>query len=200
MSKDPTSWTAEKLFKGYYADYVSPTMVDGVGIRGSLYVSGCPFNCKGCYNKQVQDFRYGEPFTEEVADHILADLDRPTIKGISFLGGEPFLNTPTLIPLAKRIRKELPGKDIWAWSGYTYEELTLIDTSVDKKELLMLVDVLVDGQFEQDKYRPDLVFRGSWNQRIIDVPASTQAGIVVLWRNGEYLEHETHEPIRKTQP
>ncbi|QYS24477.1 pyruvate formate-lyase 1-activating enzyme [Enterococcus phage GVEsP-1] len=198
MSKDPMTWTAEKLSKGKYADYKFPVMVDGIGVRGSIYVSGCPFNCLGCYNKKAQNFSWGKDYTQEVEDQILKDIAQDYCEGLTLLGGEPFLNTQVLLPLAKRIKSELTGKTIWSWSGYTFEELT--DSNAenweDKLELLSYVDVLVDGRFEQDKFNPNLVFRGSWNQRIIDVQRSLEKGSVVLWEDGKYLEGEDHTPIK----
>lgn len=176
-------------------------MVDGIGIRGSLYVSGCLFNCLGCYNKKAQNFNFGKPYTEELEEQILSDLSQESIQGITFLGGEPFLNTNILLPLAKRIKTELPGKDIWSWTGYRFEELLALgEDHKDKLELLSYVDILVDGRFEQDKFNPGLVFRGSWNQRIIDVAKSLDETNndkqVVLWNNGEYLEGEDHSPVK----
>lgn len=189
---EPTEWTAEKLSKGKYADYKFPVMVDGIGVRASLYVSGCPFNCDGCYNKKAQNFNFGKDYTPELEEQIIKDLTNDYVQGITFLGGEPFLNTQVLTPLAERIKKDLPNKDIWSWTGYTFEELF---THEDKIKLLNCVDVLVDGRFERDKFNPNLVFRGSWNQRIIDVNKSMAQGKVVLWQDGEYLSGEDHTPI-----
>lgn len=160
-------WRADVLSAGYIADYKPFNFVDGEGVRCSLYVSGCPFNCPGCYNKAAQSFRYGKPYTKELENQILADLAQPYVAGISLLGGEPFLNTNILIPLLLRIR-EIFGdtKNVWAWSGYTLEQLK---AETDKKELLDLCDVLVDGPFIESNFVRNLPYRGSTNQRIIDL-------------------------------
>lgn len=107
------------------------------------------FHCEGCYNQATWSFRYGTPYTKELEDKIMADLAQPYVQGLTLLGGEPFLNTTFLIPLLKRIRRELPDKDIWSWTGYTWEEM-LLETD-DKLEMLDLLDILVDGRFELSK-------------------------------------------------
>lgn len=196
-----SQWSSSKLSKGKIADYKFPVMVDGIGVRASLYVSGCPFNCLGCYNKKAQNFNFGKEYTPELEEQIMKDLSNDYVQGITFLGGEPFLNTQVVLPLAKRIKEELPDKDIWCWTGYQFEELfDRRPEHVDKLHLLHYIDVLVDGQFEQDKFNPNLVFRGSWNQRIIDVQASIDSGVmrggVVLWEDGKYLEKEDHTPVK----
>ena len=109
----------------------------------------------------------------------MADLAQPYVQGLTLLGGEPFLNTGILLPLVKRIRKELPEKDIWFWTGYTWEEMML--ETPDKLELLSLIDILVDGRYDKNKRNLMLQFRGSSNQRIIDVQKSLQSGKVVIW-------------------
>ncbi|MDR0299213.1 MAG: anaerobic ribonucleoside-triphosphate reductase activating protein, partial [Streptococcaceae bacterium] len=123
--------------------------------------------------------RYGSPYTAELEARIMADLSQPYVQGLTLLGGEPFLNTGILIPLIKRIRKELPDKDIWSWTGYTWEELQA--ETEDKLELLGLVDILVDGRFELAKKNLNLQFRGSSNQRIIDVGKSLNEKKVCIW-------------------
>lgn len=181
----PKEWKASELSRNKIADYKAFNFVDGEGVRNSIYVSGCPFNCRGCYNRIVQNFNYGVPYTEELEQQIIDDLKHDYVQGLTLLGGEPFLNTTVLIPLVKRVR-EIYGntKDIWSWSGYYYEEL-LQDTE-DKIELLHLIDVLVDGRFDITKKDLTLQFRGSSNQRIIDVPQSLEQKQVILWRNGDY--------------
>lgn len=194
-------WTAEKLSKGKIADYKFPTMVDGEGVRASLYVSGCPFNCLGCYNKKAQNFNWGEDYTPELEEQIMKDLSHDYVDGLSILGGEPFLNTNILNPLVARIKEELPNKTIWVWSGYLWEELAMnmLPSARDKRMLIHYTDVLVDGQFDKSKFNPNLVFRGSWNQRIIDVQTSMlHAHIrepIMLWNNGSYLKGEDHTPV-----
>ena len=152
------------------------------------------FHCEGCYNQATWSFRYGRPYTKELEDKIMADLAEPYVQGLTLLGGEPFLNTTFLIPLLKRIRRELPDKDIWSWTGYTWEEM-MLETD-DKLEMLDLLDVLVDGRFELSKKNLMLQFRGSSNQRIIDVPKSRSKGQVVIWEklnDGENNFEQIHK-------
>lgn len=182
-------WSSEKYSKGNVASYKPFNFVDGAGIRHSLYVSGCLFACKGCYNKAVQDFNYGVPYTEELEEKILNDLAHESVQGLTLLGGEPFLNTSITLSLCKKVRERFGNtKDIWAWTGYTYKQIG--KSTEDKKELLTYIDVLVDGKFELDKKDLDLTFRGSSNQRIIDVPKSKAEGRVILWNDGAYLVEE----------
>lgn len=179
----PQEWQSAQLTKHHIADYKPFNFVDGEGVRCSLYVSGCLFACEGCYNKVAQSFQYGTPYTKELEDRIIEDLAKPYVQGLTLLGGEPFLNTGVTIQLAKRIRAEFGNtKDIWSWTGYTWDEL-MVETS-DKLELLSLIDIVVDGRFELSKKDLSLQFRGSSNQRIIDVPHSLTKGQVVLWENG----------------
>lgn len=175
----PQEWKSEELSLGRIIDYKAFNFVDGEGVRNSLYVSGCMFHCKGCYNAATWSFKAGIPYTKELEEQIMLDLAQPYVQGLTLLGGEPFLNTGILIPLVKRIRKELPEKDIWSWTGYTWEELML--ETPDKLELLQLVDILVDGRFDITKKNLMLQFRGSSNQRIIDVKKSLDQGAVIIW-------------------
>ena len=175
----PQEWKSEELSLGRIIDYKAFNFVDGEGVRNSLYVSGCMFHCKGCYNAATWSFKAGIPYTKELEEQIMRDLAQPYVQGLTLLGGEPFLNTGILIPLVKRIHKELPEKDIWSWTGYTWEELML--ETPDKLELLHLVDILVDGRFDITKKNLMLRFRGSSNQRIIDVKKSLDQGKVVIW-------------------
>ena len=175
----PQEWKSEELSLGRIIDYKAFNFVDGEGVRNSLYVSGCMFHCKGCYNAATWSFKAGIPYTKELEEQIMRDLAQPYVQGLTLLGGEPFLNTGILIPLVKRIRKELPEKDIWSWTGYTWEELML--ETPDKLKLLQLVDILVDGRFDITKKNLMLQFRGSSNQRIIDVKKSLDQGKVVIW-------------------
>lgn len=155
----PKEWLAKDHSLGYIADYKPFNFVDGEGVRCSIYVSGCLFNCPGCYNKAAQNFHYGQPYTQELEDQIIEDLSHDYVQGLTLLGGEPFLNTPVLLKLCKRVRQEFGHqKDIWSWSGYTWEEL--LKDSDDKKELLHLVDILVDGRFLLAKKDLTLQFRG----------------------------------------
>ena len=137
------------------------------------------FHCEGCYNVATWSFNAGIPYTPELEEQIMADLAQPYVQGLTLLGGEPFINTGILLPLVKRIRKELPEKDIWSWTGYTWEEMML--ETPDKLELLSMIDILVDGRYDKSKRNFMLQFRGSSNQRIIDVQKSLQSGKVVIW-------------------
>jgi anaerobic ribonucleoside-triphosphate reductase activating protein len=176
----PGEWLSQKVSQRHVGDYKPFVMVDGEGVRCSLYVSGCLFACEGCFNEAVWSFRYGTPYTAELEDRILADLAQPYVQGLTLLGGEPFLNTGVCLEVVGRMRRELGRtKDVWAWSGYTFEEL--LADSEDKLALLREVDVLVDGRFREDLKDLRLQFRGSSNQRLIDVPASLAAGEAVLW-------------------
>jgi len=185
MPADPIAWTSERFSKKYIADYKPYNFVDGEGVRCSLYVSGCPFACKGCYNKAAQDFSYGESYSEALEEQIVEDLKADYCQGLTLLGGEPFLNTGVTLPLCHKIRDVFADtKDIWSWSGYTWEEL--MAGTEDKRALLRVIDILVDGRFEQDQMDLNLAFRGSANQRIIDVKQSLASGEVILWKNGDY--------------
>ncbi|APB30786.1 anaerobic ribonucleoside-triphosphate reductase activating protein [Vagococcus teuberi] len=176
----PKEWESTKYSKGYIADYKPFMFVDGEGVRCSIYVSGCLFACKGCFNRAIQNFNYGTPYTKELEDKIIEDLSHDYVQGLTLLGGEPFLNTEVCLSLVKRVRGEFgSSKDIWSWSGYTFEEL--LQETDDKLELLRLIDVLVDGRFELDKRDLTLQFRGSSNQRIIDVAQSLEKSNVVIW-------------------
>lgn len=178
----PKEWLAKDYSQSRIADYKPFNFVDGEGVRCSLYMSGCLFACKGCYNKIAQNFAYGFEYTTELEDTIIEDLRQPYVQGLTLLGGEPFLNTQVAIPLAKRIRSEYgETKDIWSWTGYTWQEL--MQESNDKLELLSLLDILVDGRFELAKKDLTLQFRGSSNQRIIDVQASLKQNEIILWKN-----------------
>ncbi|MGX7030089.1 anaerobic ribonucleoside-triphosphate reductase activating protein [Vagococcus zengguangii] len=191
----PKEWLSSDYSQCYYADYKPFNFVDGEGVRCSLYVSGCLFACEGCYNKAVQSFRYGQPYTAEVEVQILSDLEQTYCQGLTLLGGEPFLNTDICLPLVKKVREQFgTSKDIWAWSGYTFEEL--MKESDDKLALLSEIDVLVDGRFELSKKDLKLQFRGSSNQRIIDVPKSLAQKQVVIWEKC-FDANENYEQIKR---
>ena len=170
----PKEWLAADLSKAKYADWKFPSVSDGLGVRGSLFVSGCMFHCHNCFNASIWNFDNGKDYTPEVEDRIMKDLNHSYVRGLTLLGGEPFLNTNILIPLIDRVRRELPDKDIWSWSGYKWEEL--LKDSADKIAMLKKLDVLVDGRFDERLKAGDHPFRGSSNQRIIDVQKSLKAG------------------------
>lgn len=163
----------------YYADYKKYDFLNGVGIRHSLFVSGCTHYCKNCFNKKAWKFDYGQKFTEEVQQQIINDFQIPEqkIQGLSLLGGEPMDNAKDLTPFIKRFKKELADKDIWIWSGYTFEQIIKDN---NKLKLLKLCDVLVDGEFMEKFKNLKLKFRGSENQRIIDVQKSLKKKEVIL--------------------
>ena len=156
-----------------YATIKTYDTANGPGVRVSLFVSGCTHYCKGCFNSEAWDFNYGKPFTEETMEELLKAIDREWIEGITFLGGEPMnpRNVEKVSEIIQRIRCSYPEKNIWVYSGYTLEEL------LENKELhgypvnniLRNIDVLVDGRFVTEKKDLKLRFRGSSNQRIIDV-------------------------------
>ena len=126
LANDPKAgqWDGRRMSKRMIADYKTFIVTDGEGVRNSLYVSGCPFHCVDCFNASIWDFQAGHEYTQKLEDKIIEDLKAPWVQGITFLGGEPFLNTPVLVPLAQRIRQEFGHtKDIWSWTGYTWEEL-----------------------------------------------------------------------------
>ncbi len=147
-----------------YAEIKKVDIANGPGVRVSLFVSGCRNHCKGCFNPETWDFDYGRSFTRATEDEIIEALRPSWIQGLSILGGEPTEeeNAAVLIPFLKRVRAVLPDKDIWLYSGYTYEALR-------DKEILTLADVLVDGPFLLELKDAGLAFRGSRNQRIIDL-------------------------------
>lgn len=169
-----------------YATIKSYDVANGPGVRVSLFVSGCTHHCKGCFNTEAWDFNYGKPFTPEVEDQIIAYLKPWYIRGFSLLGGEPFEpeNQKALLPLMRRIRETYPEKSVWCYTGYDYEKDILAGRLGDweiTRELLSYIDILVDGEFHQSEKDLTLRFKGSRNQRIIDVTASKQTDSVVLW-------------------
>ena len=169
-----------------YAAIKRRDIANGIGVRVSLFVSGCTHHCKGCFNEEAQDFHYGQPFTREVEDRLLEDLSPSFVSGLTLLGGEPFepANQRALLPFLRRVRECLPEKDIWAYSGYGYERDLLRESRARCEvtdQLLSLIDVLVDGEFVEELKDISLRFRGSPNQRLIDLPKSRAAGRVVLW-------------------
>ncbi len=170
-----------------YADIRPIDVANGPSIRVSLFVSGCTHACPGCFNPEAWDFGYGQPFTKKEEDAILTHLAKPYVKGLSLLGGEPFhpANQAAVLELVKRVREVYPDKGIWCYTGYLYEDLLAGKVGEHSRELLEQLDVLVDGPFVLEQKELSLRFRGSANQRLIDVPASRAAGTVVWWSDGE---------------
>lgn len=171
-----------------YAEIKNCDIANGPGVRVSLFVSGCTHHCPGCFNQVAWDFNYGQPFTQQTIDEILAMLKPGYIKGLTLLGGEPFEpeNQPAVVELLRQIKSKYPEKTIWAFSGYLFDRDILpghLGNPEITREYLRYLDVLVDGPFVEAKKNLSLRFRGSENQRIIDVPASLAAGEIVLWQD-----------------
>ena len=168
-----------------YATIKNCDIANGPGVRVSLFVSGCTHRCPGCFNSVAWDFDYGEPFTGQTIELIL-DMLRPAyIQGLTLLGGEPFEpeNQGAIVELLRRVRTELPEKSIWAFSGYLFDKDILSGRLGDTSEYLSYLDVLVDGPIVEAKKNLSLRFRGSENQRLIDVKASLASGSIVLWQD-----------------
>ena len=172
----------------YYGEIKDCDIANGSGVRVTLFVSGCTNRCKGCFQPQTWDFSYGWEFTKETEEEILRLLKPAYIKGLTLLGGEPFepQNQRALLPFVKRVKETYPGKNIWAFSGFTYDEMKTVGSHPRCEvtdELLDLTDVLVDGRFVEELKDISLRFRGSSNQRIIDLNLTRQRGEVVLWKD-----------------
>lgn len=161
-----------------YAKIREYDVSNGPNVRTTLFVSGCTHNCKGCFNKDTQDFNFGKEFTEETEDYFIKISKNKNIKGINILGGEPLqqIKDNTLLNLLKRLNSEVK-KPIWLWSGYTYEEII---SNPQRLEIIKEIDVLIDGRFEIDKRDLMLQYKGSSNQRIIDVKQSLKENKIVL--------------------
>ena len=165
----------------YYGEIKNCDIANGEGVRVTLFVSGCTNHCKNCFQPQTWAFDYGQPFTEETEAQLLKLLSPSYINGLTLLGGEPFepANQRALLPFLRQVRERYPQKNIWGFSGFTYEELTT-DGSYPRceatDEMLSLLDVLVDGRFVEELKDISLRFRGSRNQRLIDLNASRRAG------------------------
>lgn len=160
-------------------------IANGLGVRVTLFVSGCRHHCKGCFQPKTWNFRYGEPYTAEVEERLLAMLAPAHIRGLTLLGGEPFEpeNQRELVGLLRRVRAERPGKDVWCYTGYTYETDLLSPSRARCEvtdEMLSMIDVLVDGEFVLEKRNISLAFRGSENQRLIDLKKTRETGTVAL--------------------
>lgn len=190
-----------------YATIKKTDVANGPGIRVSLFVSGCTHHCKGCFNSEAWDFGYGQRYTQETEQEILEALSPDYIRGLSLLGGEPMepQNRSTVLSLVKKVRERYPEKDIWCYTGYDYEKdlLAWVEQEADREvlqpdrgegaisqqresgmgqmaQLLALIDVLVDGEFVEEKKNLRLAFRGSENQRLIDVQESLRQGRTVI--------------------
>ncbi|MBQ6387992.1 MAG: anaerobic ribonucleoside-triphosphate reductase activating protein [Ruminococcus sp.] len=170
-----------------YAEIKTFDIANGEGVRVSLFVSGCTHHCKHCFNKETWDFSFGKPFTNETEERLLRELEPDYIDGLTLLGGEPFepSNQAVLLPFLRRVRERYPDKNIWCYTGYLYDRDLLGESRARcayTDDMLRLIDILVDGEFVQELYSIALQFRGSSNQRIIDVQKSLQEGSVLPYR------------------
>ncbi|MCI7223491.1 anaerobic ribonucleoside-triphosphate reductase activating protein [Fusobacterium sp.] len=160
-----------------YAD-----MINGIGIRVSLFVSGCNHGCKNCFNVETWNPNYGEEFTQKQEDEIINFFKKygQTIRGLSLLGGDPTYpqNIIPLVSFLKKFKKELPDRDIWIWSGFTWEEII---EDKNRKELIELCDILIDGKFKEELKNLNLKWRGSSNQRVIDIKKSLNSSTPILF-------------------
>ncbi len=169
-----------------YAEIKNFDIANGPGVRVSLFVSGCNHRCKGCFNEIAWDFGYGKEFTSKTEDLLLSYLGNPAISGLTLLGGEPMepVNQKALLPFIRRVKELYPDKSIWCFTGFLFDK-DILDSMCKKlpetRELISYFDVMVDGKFEEDLKDISLVFRGSSNQRIIQVKESIESGEIVLW-------------------
>lgn len=178
-----------------YATIKPRDIANGPGVRVSLFVSGCTRQCKDCFNREAWDFQYGEPFTQQTIDDIIRELRPDYMTGLTILGGEPFepQNQPGVLELVRQVRKALPDKSIWAFSGYTMDGYLLAGKLGPKEitmELLSYLDVLVDGPFIAERKDLSLRFRGSSNQRLIDVKKTLETGRITLWEDWQAQERK----------
>ncbi len=172
-----------------YAKIKKCDVANGPGVRVSLFVSGCNHHCKNCFNREAWDFNYGKEFTEDEQNEIIEDLKPEYITGLSLLGGEPFerTNQEGLVPLIKKVKEKYPNKKIWCYTGFTFDN-QIIGEMIKKegrkttKEMLENIDYIVDGKFVEELKDPKLRFRGSSNQRIIDVKKSLRENRIVNWK------------------
>ncbi|NLU25397.1 MAG: anaerobic ribonucleoside-triphosphate reductase activating protein [Clostridiales bacterium] len=171
----------------YYGEIKTCDIANGSGVRVTLFVSGCTNHCENCFQKQTWDFTYGKPFTDDAKDLIFQELDKPYINGLTVLGGEPFEpeNQRALLPFLKELRHRYPEKNIWCFTGFRLHDELLQDGSHPRcevtDELLSCIDILVDGRFIEAQKDISLQFRGSRNQRIIDLKKTLSSGRITLW-------------------
>lgn len=169
-----------------YATIKKCDVANGPGVRVSIFVSGCNHHCKGCFNSEAWDFNYGNKFTEKEENEVMDALKPDYIKGLSLLGGEPLelKNQEGLLPVVKKAKELYPDKPIWCYTGFLFDKQILngmARTNETTNELLKYIDYVVDGKFEEENKNPSLKFRGSSNQRIIDVKETLKQNEVVLW-------------------
>ena len=169
-----------------YGDIKNVDVANGPGVRVSIFVSGCTHHCPGCFNPETWDFNFGKLFTDHEIEKIVELLAPDHIKGLSVLGGEPFerSNQQGLLPLLRKVKDIYPEKDVWCYSGYLFDKEILGDMAKkwpETEEMIKYIDILVDGEFVEAEKNLKLRFRGSRNQRIIDVQKSLKSGTVELW-------------------
>ena len=172
----------------YYGNIKNCDIANGIGVRVTLFVSGCTNRCPGCFQPETWNFTYGEPFTDETEEHLLEMLAPSYINGLTLLGGDPFEpeNQRALLPFLRRVRARYPEKTIWAFSGFVYEDMLRAGFHAHceaTEELLSLIDVLVDGPYLEAQRDISLRFRGSANQRIIDLNKTRSEGRITLWKD-----------------
>ena len=171
----------------YYGELKKCDIANGIGVRVTLFVSGCTNHCPGCFQQQTWDFRYGKPFTDETKEEIFAELDKSYVDGLTLLGGEPFEpeNQRALLPLLREMRQRYPGKTVWCFTGFRLDDELLRQGSHPRceatDEMLSYIDILVDGRFREELKDISLQFRGSRNQRIIDMNRTRATGETTLW-------------------
>ena len=172
----------------HYANIKTADSANGIGVRVTLFVSGCTNHCKGCFQKETWDFHYGQPYTKETEDYLIECLKDENIQGLTLLGGEPFEpeNQKELIHLLRRVRKELPHKDIWSYTGFVLDR-DLLEGQRKHTDvtygMLSYIDVLVDGPFVEEKKNLALYFRGSENQRVIDMNRTREENNIILYHD-----------------
>ena len=169
-----------------YADIKQYDVANGIGVRVSLFVSGCTHACEGCFNKEAWDFNYGKPFTDKEIDDIISYMSPSYVSGLSLLGGEPMepQNQEGILPLLRRVHETYPEKTVWMYTGYLFDEDILgrmCKESEISREIISYIDILVDGPFILARKNLKVNFRGSDNQRIIDVKKSLETGEVIHW-------------------
>jgi len=172
----------------YYGNIKNFDIANGIGVRVTLFVSGCTNHCPGCFQPETWSFTYGEPFTEETENKLLEMLSPDYINGLTLLGGDPFEpeNQRALVPVLRRVREAYPKKTIWAFSGFLYEDMLTSGCHAHcevTEEMLSLIDVLVDGPFVEEKKDIALRFRGSSNQRLIDLDLTRRTGTLTMWND-----------------
>lgn len=185
-----------------YANIKYNDIANGEGVRVSLFVSGCTHQCKHCFNKETWDFNYGKPFTNEVEDKIIDALKPDHINGLTLLGGEPMepANQRGLLEFVKRVKTIYPHKTIWCYSGYLFDKELLSPSRAHcpwTKELLTYIDILVDGEFKYELKDITLRFKGSSNQRVIDVQESLKQGKTILSPYNEKRNKNIIEEVRE---